>query len=460
MIADLVIRGGTLVTGEGQRRGALAIRDGRIAAVDRDAAMPQARETIDASGWHVLPGVIDTHVHLRDPGRTEREDWLTGTRAAAAGGITTILEMPISVPAVTSADILRARAAHVQPRSLVDFGLYGAATAENLDQIEPLAAAGAIGFKTFRVRTIPGRVDFEGVCCPDAGQMLEVLERTAATGLTHAVHAEDQQVLDLTIARAQRAGRRDPLVHPLARPEVSEAACVAQCIALAQATGARLQIAHTSSAAAVAMVAQAKAAGLSVTAETCPHYLMFTQEALGRWGAYAKCNPPLRSQETQERLWEGVRSGVIDVIGTDHVPFLAALDRTPFLEDFWGAPPGIPALEEFLPLLLTAVRQGRISLPQLVRATSENAARLFGLWPRKGNLAVGADADLTIVDLAAEQVHDHRSLHTKARDTALMYDGFCFQGLPVMTVVRGRIAMRKGEVVGEPGWGQWVKPGR
>jgi dihydroorotase-like cyclic amidohydrolase len=147
------------------------------------------------------------------------------------------------------------------------------------------------------------------------------------------------------------------------------------------------------------------------------------------------------------------------VIGTDHVPFLAALDRTPFLEDFWGAPPGIPGLEEFLPLMLTAARQERISLPQLARATSENAARLFGLWPRKGNLAVGADADLTLVDLAAERVHDHRTLYTKARDTALMYDGFRFRGLPVMTLVRGRTVMRKGEVVGEPGWGRWVKPG-
>ena len=458
MIADLVIRDGTLVTGEGQRRGALAVADGRIVAVDRDEAMPASREVIDATGLHLLPGVIDTHVHLRDPGRTEREDWLTGTQAAAAGGITTFLEMPISIPAVTSAEILRARAAIVQPRSLVDFGLYGAATAENLDEIERMAAAGAIAFKTFRVRTIPGRVDFEGVCCPDAGQMLQVMERTAATGLIHAVHAEDQQLLDVTIARARATGRRDGPVHELSRPEITESACVAQCIALARQTGVRLQIAHTSSAAGADLVAQAKAAGLRVTAETCPHYLTFTTDALARWGAYAKCNPPLRSAVTRDRLWEAVRSGTIDVIGTDHVPFLAAEDRLPFLDDIWGAPPGIPALEEFLPLMLTAVRQGRVTLPQMVRVTSENAARLFGLWPRKGNLAVGADADVVLVDLQAERMHDHRTLYTKARDTALIYDEFRMLGVPVTTIVRGRIVMRKGEVVGEPGWGQWVTP--
>lgn len=459
MNADLVITGGTLVTADGDRRAAVAVAGGRIVAMDRDGAMPQAAEVIDASGLHVLPGIIDTHVHLRDPGKIEREDWLTGTRAAAAGGITTILEMPIAIPPVHTAAILRDRAAHVQPCSIVDFALYAGASGDNLDDIGPMAAAGAVAFKTFRTNPVPGReAEFVGICCPDAGQMLRVMERTARTGLLHVVHAEEQQLLNVTTEQVRAAGRRDGRAHALSRPEVVEVASVAQCIAIARATGARLQVAHMTAAAALDLVARAKDDDLRVTAETCPHYLMFTEEALDEWGPFAKCNPPLRSAATQEALWDAVRSRVIDVIGSDHSPFLLT-EKGPYMNDIWGAPPGLPGLEELLPLLLTAVAMGRLRLSDVVRLTSENPARLFGLWPRKGRLAPGSDADVVLVDMRAEKVHDHRTLYTKSRETALLYDGIRLRGLPVATVVRGKVVMRGGEVLDLPGWGQWVTPG-
>jgi dihydropyrimidinase/allantoinase len=205
------------------------------------------------------------------------------------------------------------------------------------------------------------------------------------------------------------------------------------------------------------MVAAARQRGLTVTAETCPHYLMLTDDALAAWGPYAKCNPPLRTRETTERLWEAVRDGRIDVIGTDHAPFLASEKGAPD-GDIWAAPPGLPGLEEFLPLMLTAVHDERLTLPQLVRLVCETPARLFGLWPRKGSLREGSDADVTIVDMALERVHDHTRLYTKARETALVYDGMRLRGTPVTTIVRGRVVMRDGRVTGEPGWGQWVRP--
>jgi allantoinase len=458
MIADLVIRGGMLVSGDGARRGGVAVRDGVIVAVERDDALPPARETIDATGLHVLPGVIDTHVHLRDPGRLEREDWTTGTRAAAAGGVTTILEMPIAIPSVHTAAILRQRAAIVAPKSVVDFGLYAAASADNLDEIDAMAAAGAVAFKTFRTDPVPGREDeFIGICCPDAGRMLAVMERTARTGLLHVVHAEEQQILNVTVARTRTAGGRAGRAHAAARPPVAEAASVAQCVALAAATGARLQIAHISAPEAVAQVAAARARGVTVTAETCPHYLMLTEDALEQWGPYAKCNPPLRTAEARDRLWEAVRDGCIDVIGTDHSPFLESEKGAPD-GDIWAAPPGLPGLEEFIPLMLTAVHEERLTLPRLVRLVCETPARLFGLWPRKGTLAKGADADVTIVDIAAERVHDHTRLYTKARGAARVYDGMRLRGAPAVTIVRGRVVMRDGRVIGEPGWGAWVRP--
>jgi dihydroorotase-like cyclic amidohydrolase len=245
----------------------------------------------------------------------------------------------------------------------------------------------------------------------------------------------------------------------LARPPLAETLSVGECIALAAATGLRLQIAHITAPAALDLVGDAKDRGLPVTAETCPHYLMLNEDALERWGPYAKCNPPLRPQEMQDRLWEAVDDGRIDVIGTDHAPFLVR-EKGPVDGDIWAAPPGLPGLEEFVPLMLTAVRRGRLTLSKLVRLVCETPARLFGLWPQKGNLAVGADGDLTLVDLAAEYVHDHRQLYTKSRDTALCYDGMRMQGRPVAAVVRGRAVMRGGRVVGEPGWGRWLRPSR
>ncbi len=458
LIADLVIRSGTIVTADGIHRAAVAVLDGKIAAIDRDDAMPEAREVIMAMGKHILPGLIDTHVHLREPGHIEREDWLTGTQAAAAGGITTVLEMPLAVPPVHSVETLQERAKLVEPKSVVDFGLYSGANIDNLDQIESLAEAGAVAFKTFRTRAPRGRErELVGICSPDAGQTLLVMERIARTGRLHVIHAEDQQILDITVDRVQRSGRRDGRAHAISRPEVVEAASVAQCIELARATGARVQLAHTSSPAALSMIAQAKLEGLQVTAETCPHYLFFTEETLDRWGPYAKCNPPLRSKEAQDALWEAVRTGVVDVIGTDHAPF-SVEEKAPFVNDIWGAFAGIPGLEQFLPLLLTAVAEGRLTLLQLVKLTSENAARLFGLWPRKGNVAVDADADLTIVDTTVERTCDHRILYTKARNVALIYDGLWLRGWPVTTIVRGQVVMRDGKVIGEPGWGRWVTP--
>lgn len=459
MHADLVIIGGTLVTSEGEARGALAVADGRIIAVDRDEAMPSARETIDATGLHVLPGVIDTHVHLRDPGNPEREDWLTGTQAAAAGGITSILEMPISIPPVYTAAILRERAARVQPRSIVDFGLYGGASGDNLGEIEEMAAAGAVAFKTFRTRAFQGReAEFTGICCPDAGRMSEVLRRTAGTKLLHVIHAEEQQILDAAAEHVRGSGVRGGRAHALSRPEVAEVASVAQCIALAGDAAARLQIAHMSTGGAADLVASAKDRGLPVTAETCPHYLTFTEEALQRLGPFAKCDPPLRPQETVDRLWEAVGSGVIDVIGTDHAPFTTE-EKERGAAEIGRAPSGFIGLEQHVPVMLTAVARGRITLPRLVRLISENPARLFGLWPRKGTLRPGADADLTLVDLRARRVHDHRMLYSKARSLGRIYDGMTFVGLPVATIVRGRAVMRHGRVTGLPGWGQWITPG-
>lgn len=458
MDAELVIRGGTVVTPSGRLRVGVAIAEGRIVAVGPDGSLPDAAEVIDATGLLVLPGVIDTHTHARDPSRDEREDFETATAAAAAGGITTILEMPISTPSVHSRRTLEARVAAVAPKARVDFGLYGGAAGDNLDEIAGLAAAGAVGYKTFRTPVPVGREqEFVGLCAPDAGDYLRALERVAETGLVGAVHAEDPQILARRAADLQTAGDREPMSHARWRPEVVERSSVAQSLELARAAGARIEIAHCSTPGTVGLVTRARADGVAATVETCPHYLFLTQEAIGEFGPFAKINPPLRSAEQVAGLWERVRAGEVDVIGSDHSPFLVE-EKEPFWADMWSALPGAPGLESLLPLMLTAAAEERITLEQVVALTSANAARIFGL-AAKGSISAGADADLVLVDVTRPQTIDTSRWLTRSRGTARIWDGRPVRGAVVRTILRGRTVYADGRLVGELGWGRFVRPG-
>ena len=457
MEVELVVVGGTVVTPSGPQRVGIAMDQGRIVAITLDEALPPARERFDATGLHVIPGVIDTHTHARDPSVDAREDFGSATAAAAAGGITTILEMPISTPSVHSADVLRARVAAVQPKAYVDFGLYGGAAGDNLDRIAGLAEAGAVGLKTFRTPLPAGREnEFIGLCAPEAADYLRALERVAVTGLVAAVHAEDAGMLARNQAALQGAGDRGPLSHARWRPPVVETTSAAESIGLAREAIARLQLAHCSTPDVVALAVDARADGIVVTVETCPHYLFLTQADLERHGPYAKINPPLRSSEDVERLWAHVAAGDVDVIGSDHSPFLVE-EKEPFWGDMWRALPGAPGLESLLPLMLSAVADGRITLERMVALTSGNAARIFALRD-KGAIRVGADADLTLVDLVRPDVIDTSRWLTRSRGTARVWDGKPVRGAIVATLVRGRTVFRDGMLRGAPGWGRLVSP--
>ena len=456
MEVEIVITGGVVATTAGQNRVGLAVDRGKVVAIARDEALPAAREQLDATGLIVIPGLIDSHVHVRDPGKIEREDFQTATAAAAAQGITTIMEMPIASPPVNSAQSLVDRIEAVRDKVLVDYAFYGGAAIENLDQIDEMAEAGAIGFKTFRTSPPAGREkEFIGLSCPDPGGYLRVLERIATTNLVSAVHAEEEQIVRRITPDLNASSGASPLSHARSRPEVVEWASVAQ--SLAQATGAAIQIVHCSSPYSVELIRRARADGVQATAETCPQYLFLTEADLEKHGPFAKTNPPLRPAEVVDELWERVASGDVDMIGTDHSPFLVS-EKEPYWKDMSKAAPGIPGLEALLPLMLTAVNQGRISLEQMVSLTSENAARIFGLYPRKGTIRVGSDADLVFVDLRREAKIDASTWHTKSRGTARVWDGRFVQGAVVMTLSRGKVVAQDNRVVAEPGWGQFLRP--
>ncbi len=457
MVHDLVVRGGTLVTSAGLRAADLAVRDGRIVSVDPPGAASRGEAELDATGLHILPGVIDTHVHTRHPGVPEREDFLSGTSAAAAGGITTLFEMPISKLAVNSGESLAKRAELLQPTAVIDYALYGGAGHENLDAIAGQAEAGAIAFKTFLQPPPPTRLDeFFGLWCTDEVLLRDVMRAVKTTGLRHCFHCEHTATFQAMQRQLEAAGRMTGRAHAESRPPVVEDLSVAIVLALAEDLGARVQVVHCSSPRAARLARDARWRGVDATVETCPPYLFFTDEALDRLGPFAKCNPPLRGEREVRGLRQCLREGLIEVVGTDHSPFLAE-DKAKGDENIFLAPPGLAGLEVLVPLMLTAAHQGWITLEDVAALCAENAAKLFGL-PHKGRLQPGADADLTIVDLGATWRYDSAGALTKSRANMRIYDGVEMHGRVVSTVVRGAVVYRDGVVTGRPGHGQFVRP--
>lgn len=454
---EIAIVGGEVASTSGLNRRTVVIDAGRVSAVVLPDATPSAHRVVDAQGLVVMPGLVDTHVHLRDPGRPDRETFTSGTAAAAAGGVTTICEMPTSDPPVNSAQVLLDRAQEVQPRALVDFALYGGAGPENLEQIAAMAEAGAVAFKTWLHAPAVGREhEFLGLACPDPKELKNVMAAVAATGKIHAMHCENEEVLARALAQARRLEGAVGRVHAASRPIEAENVSVAHVLQLAATIGARVQVVHMSSPEAVRLVAQAKRQGVQATVETCPHYLTLTEETLFEHGPFAKCNPPLRPASVVEELWNCLRAGMIDVIGTDHCPYLPE-ELTSGCSDIFSSPAGLPGLETMLPTLLTARARGQLGWGELVSLTSERAARLFGLVS-KGEIAPGRDADLVLVDPKQEWTFDASRTFSKAGLNARYLSGQVFTGLVVATWLRGRQVFSDGAVTAAPGTGRFVTP--
>ncbi len=458
-VLDLVIKNGRAVTPNATFKTGVGVSDGKIVAIANEVNLPKADRVIDAGGNLLLPGVIDAHTHFREPGRTAGEDFETGTKAAAAGGITTIFEMPLSVPCVSSAEILQNRKSIVQKRAVVDFGLYGGAGMHNIDKISGLAKAGAIGFKTYMHEPPEGReIEYEGAYVTDDRSLFEALKAVASTGLTSSIHAENNAIISFLTQRLKSLGRRDAMAHAESRPNFVEAEAISKVITLGEAAGAHVHVAHLTTAEGLHLIELAKASRKNITTETCPHYLTLTAEAMKKLGPYAKVNPPLRSKRDLEELWRGLNNGVVDIVVSDHAPY-SKEDKEPGWYDIWKAQSGSPTIEIMLPLLLDKVNEGRLSLEILTKVLSERAAKIFGIYPKKGALLVGSDADIVVVDINRTVRIDRERMYSKARDLTL-YDGWNVKGWPIMTILRGEIVMREGEVIGKPGNGKFVSPQR
>jgi len=442
---DLVIRGGTAILPTGQRPADIAITGGIISAIGSEVR--DAEAVIDATGLVVLPGVVDAHVHFNEPGRADWEGWEAGTRGAAAGGVTTVLEMPLNAhPPTTTPAAFDEKLAIASQKALVDFGLWGGLVPDNLDSLQTLHQRGVIGFKAFMSDS--GIEDFHRVSDGVLAIGLKVIARlNAIVG----VHAESQEMLETQ-------GAPNPLAWCRARPAAAEVDAIRRLLVCMRGAGkgVRAHVVHVSCAAGLAEVDAARGKGVSITAETCPHYLAFSEEDFERIGPPLKCAPPIRDVGTREALWAELLAGRVDLIGSDHSPCPAAAKQKGE-HDIWQAWGGVAGIQATLPVLLTDGLHARgLSLERVAHLTATAPAQLFGLYPRKGAITVGADADFAII--APDKQWTFQRQNLEARSGMSPYLGREFTGQVVRTIVRGRTVFLDGRVVGEMGWGQLVKP--
>jgi dihydroorotase len=445
-IADLVIHNGTVVSAETTYAASVAIKDGDIIAIGEAKTMPPANDTVDAKGLHLLPGAIDDHVHFRDPGYPHKEDFGSGTIAAAFGGVTTVFDMPNTLPTVDSGEVLAAKQAMAAAKAHVDFGLYAVLGESSINRVPELVGGGAIGFKLYMGNT------FGRIASPTTGATLEAFEAVAPTGKRISLHAETNSIMERREGKLRAAGHIAALDHLSARPEVVAIEAVARAAILAEWTGARIHILHISSAGELRPLREAKARGVDITGETCPHYLMLSSEDYSRCGGVIRVNPPVREARNQEPLWEALLDGTIDVIATDHAPH-SEEEKT--RNDIWTVDAGFLGVEIQMPLMLTEIARGRASICEYVRWSAVNPAKIWGLYPHKGVIQVGADADLAIVDLKRNWTIRDADLHSTSKISP--WDGWKVQGLPVHTIVRGRFVVKDRVLQsGTRGWGRSV----
>jgi len=444
LIVDLVLSNGKAYVNNRIVDCSLAINKGKIFKIGKEANMPKAETKTDLKNLLVLPGLIDIHVHLRDEGKAYKEDFYSGTAAAAAGGITTVLDMPNNNPVTMSAGTLRNRMKIAERKILVNVGFYSEFP-RNMKEIEEIVREGAVAFKLFMAEQIGGlNID-------DDHALLEAFKIISGLKVPVAVHAEDKIALKKAEEELKLANCNDIEAFLKAHSESVEVKAVKHLLNIAEQTGVHMHFCHISTENGLKAVINAKKSGMPVTCETTPHHLFLSVDDLRRIGTLALIMPPVREKHQIAALWNGIENGWIDVLASDHAPHTLEEKKTKLV---WDVKVGIPSLETTLPLLLTEVKRGRLSIADVVRLMSEKPAEIFRLKGR-GFLKEGNNADLAVVDLDKRYKIDASKFHSKAKYSP--FDGWTAEGKPIKTFVDGRLIMDEGEIVAKAGSGEIIR---
>jgi dihydroorotase len=423
----------------------IAIEEGKIYKIGKEPQMPNADEKTDLHGLMVLPGLIDEHVHLRDEGRAYKEDFASGTAAAAAGGFTTVLDMPNNDPVTKTAKRLENRMVLADRRLLVNVGFYSEFP-NTLTEVKEIADMGAVAFKLF----LNGQIG--GVNIDDDAALLEAFKAAADAKRLVAVHAEDRSMITAAEEKLKRAKKAAPVEFLRAHSEEAELRAVHRLLRLTQKTETHLHFCHISTGEALKEIEQAKTENRKVTCEVTPNHLMLTDDEVGQSGGLAIMAPPLRNRLQVNALWSAIAGGTVDCLGSDHAPHTLEEKQA---SSVWEVKPGIPGLEVTLPLMLTMVQKGKISLNQVVALLAEKPAELYGLTDR-GQLKAGLNADLTVASFKPFKI-DTAKFKTKAKFSP--YNGWEVYGRPVKTIVNGILVYDDGDIVAKGGVGAVVRGG-
>jgi dihydropyrimidinase len=456
MSFDTIIRNGSVVTATDTYTADVAIASGKVTAIGTDLPAQNATTILDASGKLVLPGGIDVHTHLDMPfgGTTSADDFETGTRAAAFGGTTTLIDFAIQYKGQPLRQAFDTWMSKASSKAVCDYAFHCIVTdvsGGQLSEMNDLVHEGVTSFKLFMA--------YPGVFMLDDGSIFKALQNTAKNGALVCMHAENGSAIDVIVQQALAEGKRAPKYHALTRPTTAEAEAVGRAIALAEMAGAPLYIVHLSCNDALEKICEARDRGLPVYAETCPQYLYLSIEnmdAPGFEGAKYVFTPPLREKWNQEKLWSGLKHDHLQVVSTDHCPFCFKEQKEMGRDDFTKIPNGGPGVEHRMSLIYSGgVASGRFSANRFVELVSTTPAKLFGLYPRKGTIAVGSDADLVIFDPKRQHTISAATHHMRVDYS--MFEGIQVTGMPDVVLSRGRVVVAGEKFLGRAGQGEFLK---
>jgi dihydroorotase len=422
----------------------LAIDDGKILKIGKEAIMPKAQAKTDLKNLLVLPGLIDAHVHLRGQEKAYKEDFYSGTAAAAAGGITTVLDMPNNDPVTMSAETLRNRMAEAKKKVLVNVGFYSEFP-RNVEEIAKIVEEGAVAFKLFMTEQVGGlNIDDDRV-------LVEAFKIISGLKISVAVHAEDKTMLKKAEDEFKRANRNGIEAFLKAHSENVEVKAIKRLLSIAEQTNVHTHFCHVSTENGLKAIVDGKKSRMPITCEATPHHLLLSVDDLKRTGTLALTVPPVREKHHSTALWDGIKKGWIDILASDHAPHTLQEKKAKVV---WDVKVGIPNLETTLPLLLTEVNRGRLSIADVVRLMAEKPAEIFKLKSR-GCIKEGNNADLTVVDLNRKYKIEASKFHSKAKYSP--FDQWVVEGKPVKTFVNGQLIMDDGEIVAKPGSGKIIR---